>query len=823
MALDEEGEKAARKLASISELFDRYTEGDPVTRDMREIIFEFETDEDDEDILERALEIRKSQPRAPSERNEPRDGRRQNSPSKKRPNPNSIPFGKLSQPYRFIDLPDQIALPEVETRDVCLDEPLAKGFCATISVDWIADAPLLVGGASTGKLQDDAVTPIKVGGQYVLPGATLRGLVRSVTEIVSYAKMTQGNWHYRFGLRDFVHPYYAEDSGVSKLDQVKGGFLKIREATKDDDKRSILSIDGQDLVYEITCDLEWGHVNIPSLKAFIVPAHTLKAATTNKGHTGYPNWTSLAPFGSEKKGRYVPGKYELLGMGRGEQTDFSKSFTFSLDATAKREKVYNADPNGKARGVMIVAGKLPGGGNKIYEYFIASNPAARTYALPSDTALVFERLHSRPAKGDKLEAEGSWATLRKIAMKQDGDGIPVFHVGLPDLEAGDDNFFFGLTRLFKVPHKRAVRDVLFGEQPNHMPKLSGNGYENKDFAENLFGYVIEDEDWLWGRRKDSTAPGSVAQKGRIAFGFAPLSKGTPAALSSTVDVIQMAPRASYAPFYLRGKEKDYSGQGAKIAGRKAYFPRYGKPSYKEAIADFKQFGEKQKQDVRDSSNGQFKSQDVLSHLKFLLPQNESKPLSFTGEIRLHNVSAAEIGSVLYAITHGGDHEKAFRHMIGRGKPFGAGQMRIGRVILQATPNDPKAMGKLVKEPQAHERYDPATGKGFAEPDRGVSLEPFLDAFKAYMKEAIGPLYPDHSAAIKEWLGMSSPEEGSKLAEQKRLFYKAYEGEEKRNGKPFTSFEAYSQLRQATQAMNSKDAPMGNDRLLQTPTKAPKKT
>ena len=811
MALDGEGERAAKELAQNPHLFHYFREGSEATREMREIIYNYESDDDDEDIVARALEIIAATPKPTAGGG--RSGQPERAASKRRPKPDTIPIDHLSQPYRFIDLPDKVVLPEEGAKDVALNIPLEDGYCATIDVEWIAESPLLVGGAQEGKQADATVKPLKIGGQYVLPGATLRGLVRSLTEIVSYAKMTQGNWHYHFGLRDFVHPYFASESGVSKIDEVKGGFLTIREAREDDDPRTIVEQDGKRLAYELTCDLDWGHVNIASLKALGVPPHILREEFNRSGHKGYPDWAKLTPFGNND------GKYSLLKMGRGGNIDFGKIYSFSTDSRAKRQRVFNADPNGQAKGVMVVAGSLPGGGNKVYEYFITPNSGARKCAIARDTVWLFERMHSRPAKGDKLEAEGNWKVLRKLAMQENGPGIPVFHVGNPDIEQQDENFFFGLTRLFKVPHKRSVRDVLYDTQPEHKPRFDGADYVNKDFAENLFGYVMEEEDWLWGKRQKSTPPASVARKGRIAFGFAQLSKDTPATLSNAVDIIQMAPHASYAPFYLRGEEKDYSGSGARIAGRKAYFPRYNRPAYDEAIRDFKAFGEKQIKDVKDSSRGNPPSAEVFSHLQFLMPKSKDTPLTFTGKIRLHNVTAAEIGAVLFAITHGGDETKSYRHMIGRGKPFGAGQMRIGRVILKAEANIPNKGGSRICAPEEKELYDTASGTGFVEEGEGCSLAPFLKAFEDHMVAQVGPAYRQHSAAICEWLGMSSPEEGAKLAEQDRLFYKAYE-KDPSNGRDLKQFDAYRKLREATQSMNSPDKPMGEDRLLPTPKRTP---
>ncbi|PWW03810.1 CRISPR-associated protein (TIGR03986 family) [Hoeflea marina] len=807
MALDEGGEKAARRMAEFGGRLKLFPDNKDVSKELKNVLYGFTTDETLEDVVARALELLAEKPAAPSA-SQPGSGARSadRRPSGKRPSENSVPLDRLSQPYRFIDLPDRVAMPEPGVAGAALNDPLPDGFSARILVDWIAESPLLIGGAAEGKGQDGgAVEPLSIGGRHVLPGATLRGLTRAVTEIVSYAKMTQGNWHYRFGLRDFVHPYYATESGVSKVKEVKGGFLRIRPAQSGDDAGKVVELGGESLVYELSCGLDWGHVRIPSLAALGVPGHLLAPQQNNRGHTGYPRWTAAPVFDDSK----VDGKYTLLKMGRGNAIDFSRQHAFRLVEKTYDKAVYDADPSGSMQGVMVVAGKLPGSGNKIYEYFVTPDPKAPVRAIDKDIAILFERMHSRPGKGDRLEAEGNWATLRKLAMKD--PGIPVFHVGDPAAPTQGSGFFFGLTRLFKIPHKRSVGEVLYGRQPAHRPKFSDH-YENVDFAEALFGYVIEPRDWLMEDADLSRAPDSVARKGRVAFSFAPLSTRTPARISTPVEVIQMAPRASFAPFYLRGTEKDFSAADARIAGRKAYFPQFSKPDYPGALKRFAAFGEKQKQDVRDSSQGKNPSPDTLSRLKFLVPEKD-RPLEFTGEIRLHNVTAAEIGAILFAITHGGDAQKRFRHMIGRGKPFGAGQMRIGRVVVKAEANGP--LGEPLLRPSTpEEMFDPVTGHGFAE-GGGLSLQPFLEAFETHMRGQVGAAWPLQSAAICEWLGMSDPAPGTALAEAGRLVYKAYEADPATE-KPVKPFGAYRALREATQQMHSTDKPRGGDRLLPAP-------
>ena len=719
----------------------------------------------------------------------------------RRPDPRRIPFDKLSQPYRFIALSDKVLPPE--NRLVALGEPLAEGYCATLTVEWIAETPLLVGGAAIPKKNENPpVEPLTIGGRYVLPGATLRGLIRSAVEVVAHGKMTQGNWHYRFGLRDFIHPYYRDEAGVSKVGEVRAGFLRIRDSTDADPSLSLVEMDGKRKVWELMPAEKdgkgWGHVEIGSLSELGASEDDLVA------HKG---WVE----------KDIKDKYAALGMMRGKQIVFEKESSFRFLSDENGRRIFAADKNGTAKGVMLVAGKLPGGGKKKFEYFVTrnSNPNASPFLLARDVVENFERLYSEPAKGEKLRPTGNWKHLKPAA---ESDGIPVFYVGDPDSKNHDPGFFFGLTRLFKIPHKRSVGDILRGSLEKHIPKgrtrrvgdhFVLDDYDNADFVETLFGYVVEPQD-LRFEADNSVEPGAIARKGRIAFGFAFLSQDTPAKLSEPVEVIQMAPRASFAPFYLQGKIKDYSAGDSQLAGRKAYFPRYRNVTQQQALADFKNFGERQKALVRQSSGGRV-SEDVVSRLSFLVPTSQ-RPLTFAGEIRLHNVTAVELGAVLFALTHGGDREQRFRHMIGRGKPFGAGQMRVGKILLRVEANRGGEDARVCL-PAEEEKYNPASGKGLAD-EQGHSLTPFLVAFEAYLCKRLGLRSATDAPAIREWLGMADPAQGEVHARAGELFYHPFPQD--RFDKPVSPFAAYRLLREATQSMATTDKPQGEDRLLPAP-------
>jgi CRISPR-associated protein (TIGR03986 family) len=630
-----------------------------------------------------------------------------------------------TSPFVFVTLPDQV-VPADQAR---LDILRADGYCATIRYTLEAETPLLVGAEASRSGPDEGiVVPMTMGGTdaYVIPGATLRGLVRAAVEIVAHGRLGSANLHHRFGIRDFEHPYYEL---VAKVERVKAGWLT---GSTDPDGKVTMQI--------VPCD--WAHVLIDDMAA--APAFAGRVSRRE-------DWIVKS----------LTDKYQALGLAPGGGKpilyDFHETFGYGPPFDDKGRTV-RKPMKGGTPGVPVMSGKLPGrGGKKKYEYAFFDRRGARP--VPIGDAIVddFVRMNSKPSKNRPVP-DGSWKELKPTF---DADRrIPVFYVG--DLEAQGPDFFFGLTRMMKLPHRRSVGGVLAASHARHQPAY---GQQNDltyhaDFVEGLFGYVVEPKD-IGADQSASSAPPSIARKGRIAFSFATPKPGFGRArLSDPVVVIQSAPRASFAPFYLQPAqpgandgEADYSAeQPPRLAGRKRYRPRDGAADALGRLAKIKAMGERQIEAVRQSSSGRPVSEEVKSRLRFLLPRDAGKPLVFEGEIRLHNVTAAEIGAVLFALTHGGDPAKPYRHMIGRAKPFGAGQMRLRTLDLAAEAND----GRAIPPPAGEELASPDTRTGFCTDKGTASLKEFLDAFAAHMSKQPGldkfPVVP----AVLEFLGASEP-------------------------------------------------------------------
>ena len=637
-----------------------------------------------------------------------------------RPTPRPAYNGPMSAPYRFVEIPGNIVRPK-GSGAVNINEPLADGFSAEICIDWVAETPLLIGEARqrNDSRSPELTGPLRMGDAYVVPGSSFKGMVRAAMEIVTFARLSPVNDH-KFGLRDFLHPGYASDSGesgsypVGDVNKLRAGWLN--KADKPDD-------DGNP-VYELSpCD--WSLMEVPSmLNGYFMNGSRCRLRE---------DWV-----------RYdVMRKYIEAGLIKNGQLASHKRCTFRRIGDINGKSALNPDRNGGVSGFPVFSNKAPGFKSKKRLEYVFHGGESCAYVLTAEEFLQFERIHSKPGKRG-LDPDGTWRIFRPMLDK--GVPIPVFFVGEPDAEkqAKGTNeskpFAMGLTRLFKVPHEYSVGDVIRRKHGPHgkKPKVRANGEGRRpysvecDFAENLFGFVLEqdqfDEDDGKGTANKLKA---VAQKGRIAFSFARID-ASQVRESKQINTVMMGPRASFAPFYLRGDFKDYSDGSAMLSGRKRYLPRYTDSGRKAAGGAV--FGALSAMISRE----QEKNLNVQTALKFLVPA-DGEEFKFTSRIRLHNVSRAELGAVLWVLTFGGISN--CRHMLGRARPFGAGQLRA-RIA----------------------RLDVKANRGDAQP----AQEELVRDFETFMDTQVPGWLT--SKPVLEYLALCDPETGARLTRENKLSY-----------------------------------------------------
>lgn len=681
----------------------------------------------------------------------------------------------LTSPFRFVALNDKVVAGEKTD----LDTPLPGGFRAVVSVEWAVETPLLIGATNKTDRTDAVIEPMKLGDDYVIPGATLRGAMRAAMEIVASGRLHQINAHHKYGVRDFNHPRIrppgkdGEKDSILARDKVKAGWLR-RIGPKEAP------------VYEITPCKDWKTVAVADLMLVIGDAKTDAVIATGlekakkKRDFKSSDWETVAKpfhFRSSWLGTELRERYRALGgtVTSKKEVDFAKAQEVDFIPNTAEKAVgelvplpRNARDSRALTGRFVVANRSPAaaspaeikkkeageekGQPKKREYVFIDNPHAKPFEIPAEAWDRFELINSKPGR-NKRAPDGSWKALKPSLDLPDGM-IPVFYINgpkNPEDPVDEEKFEFGLTRFFKVAHEFSVGQVRERDAAHRRPPNNDPGNFPIDFVESLFGYVFEKKDIYdkkyLSKENHSTAPRDVARRGRIAFGFARLSKETPAVLSNEIPTVMGAPRASFAPFYLAGQYKDYSDGGSRLAGRKRYLPRFPAADLNGAAATL----EEKLRGVTGNGNA-----DTMTRLRFLRPQRATE-LAFRGDIRLDNVRAEEIGALLWVLTHGGAPDKRYRHMLGHAKTFGAGQTRVKSLRLRLYPNDDAAT-ELQLSPNADEL--PAPGReGWLAAD-SASMKPFLAAFEATMNEKRSDWRT--SRDMLDYLAACDPAHGKKI-------------------------------------------------------------
>ncbi len=669
----------------------------------------------------------------------------------------------LTSPFRFVALNEHVVPPEDHVRTASLAEPLAGGVCARLSVTWEAETPLLVGEERSekagAKQPVDVAGPMRLGpgGPYTIPGATLRGCLRAAMEIVAGGRLGQINAHHRYGLRDFDHPSIrrsqsdSDDDSLLARRNVRAGWLRRRAGAdgyeiipcRDWKTIAIVDLPFRNLHDDDEWRLAWLKTNLE--KRYQMAGVPFEVVPKRRGMTAMD-------FGSAPVGCFIlmPSNNSVGELRVDDNGPIRGTFVFSNSSPAPPRSVQDLRQQEQIDKVRRQQKKR--------EYVFLDDEHAKPFPVPPAAWERFTLINTRPAK-NRREPDGSWKVLAPSLELPDGR-LPVFFIGDP---TDGEQFQFGLTRFFKIAHKFSVGDMRDRSARHRRARVARAEDFAVDFVEALFGYVYEKDDvftaeTLTGRA--ATAPQDLARRGRIAVGFATVSTDTAATETEILDTVMGVPRASFAPFYLAGRFKDYSSEESdtRLAGRKRYLARYPNDRAQQAETALRK--RLRYQITRLRTSGTQVSERILSRLRFLVPAQPGRPLAFQGDIRLHNVSAAELGAVLWVLTHGAPTEKRYRHLIGRAKPFGAGQMRVKALTLSLQPNDKAAMDLVLPAAPAELPEPNAKREGWLTPD-SRSMAPFLSAFANHMRtyRPDWPQVPD----VAEYLATADPSVGAHIA------------------------------------------------------------
>lgn len=520
-------------------------------------------------------------------------------------------------------------------------------------------------------------------GQPVIPGSSLRGMLRALVEIAGYGKMDRvmnRQLFYRSVSDQDYQRLFVEDCGRIKQGanplahcfrtKIRTGFLRLRRGKYVIEECDFARIDHQ--------ANPRGIAQIPSINNASI--------FQGNGPGRKPNWVYQnkrihVVVDQQEQDYFFPVQYRPNGQKR--HPDLYLRFRAVKQANFVDGQIPNTQ-----EATLVITGHMQ---NKHMEFVFLHNMVA-THQI--DHAMV-----QRFEDTDQLTQwqEDAFPQDRPVAhARRDGgllrDGEPVFFL-MDDSELSVR--FFGRAQLFRLPYGAAPFDLVpmasrRGQEDDNQPPVT-------DIAEAIFGHVSRNS------KDDPRKP--IA--GRVFVGDA-LYVGAKDGvwLNEVTPHILGSPKPTTYQHYLV--------QPSETNAEQHKLMRYDSDLAKTTIRGHKLYWHKK--NIGEADIREIDEQKIQSAPK---QYTKFKPVkagvSFTFTIRFENLSNVELGALLWVLQIAADER--YRLKLGMGKPLGMGAVKIeSKVVLSKREEryralfDGKQPGWLIGE--------------FEEYDR----EPYLNAF-----------------------------------------------------------------------------------------------
>jgi CRISPR-associated protein (TIGR03986 family) len=363
---------------------------------------------------------------------------------------------QINAPYNFVPLSDTVVIPEWGDK-VSHDLPFRDGVSGELELTIEALAPIMVGGQQTQGTEQAAgqvhffQTP---DGKYAIPGASLRGVIRSVTEIATFSRMNRVD-DKRFGLRDITGKYVADSYAGRVRNNVQYGFLQLNPQGKP-------TITPCKMVRLNHRDLEtWWKVDAP----------VFAAGTTVKQK--YEKWRQLCQHHAVANTENVAFNHnslEVSEIGHGEFTGFPV-FTGQINAEKPTDEKFGTKYKGRPKNKDFMFHS-----ERVNETFIID-------AIDKTAWRDFLFIHGDEDGKPDSPWKGFWKQRFWVKQK-----VPVFYI------QGKGRLQIGLAYMPKLAGDFSIHDMLQHTHRDHVEDTK------PDFAALLFGRVGEKpEDALKGR------------------------------------------------------------------------------------------------------------------------------------------------------------------------------------------------------------------------------------------------------------------------------------------------------------------------------------
>lgn len=597
-------------------------------------------------------------------------------------------------PYNFIPLPEKMVVAQPPPdHDSYQPEPVA--YTGWIACELETCSPIYIRGMLTQKQfaefgqagpdkltdkQQEAMANFFGVEQDVslIPGSSLRGMIRQLMEIVGHGRMRYVSPTPTFTFRAVAAA--ADDPLRDPYREVIGAFARNVRA-------GYLQKRGEEWWIE--------PASLPSSLNLAEKGAFLKVKERDISAKAIPN---LLRFNSPAyRPQYHPVTFDVETR-RGKQGPYS-----AITRIGSRQAGYQYE------GVLVCSGNMMESGQqgqksprKNHALILAKDNRAPAIKIDRQ-AIQDYRDGLTPFQEEELTdwAGKGWGVLK--------DGAPVFYV--PE---GSIVRYFGHSPNFRIPARLNLPGETRAANPRDFvpPYLREN--PQPDLVEAIFGWVEDKSDPGIGLKEQRAGrvffrdARCVAGQENVWFKAEPI---TPHVLSG--------PKATTFQHYL--VQDGRAGQNGHHPDNKAALAHYGTPPNETQIRGYKLYWHKGRQPDLEASATELQHPKQLTRIK---PVRAGVRFQFN--VHFENLRPEELGLLWWALALPGESGKLYRHKLGMGKPLGMGAVAITpRLFL----TDRQARYESLFSSEQWE-----SGVRAAEP------QPFLDALTHYLlqEQGLGP-------------------------------------------------------------------------------------
>ncbi|MBK8799137.1 MAG: TIGR03986 family CRISPR-associated RAMP protein [Anaerolineales bacterium] len=476
----------------------------------------------------------------------------------------------------------------------------------------------------------------------VIPGSTVRGMVRSLIEIAGAGKMVWVSDEKLF-YRTVDNSTIGKEYGGRMTGNVKGGLLRnhddhyfIEECTVLRVRRDLLG-DYQEL-YD------------------------------GRAPNRHPKWTNSVG----KPYQYAPVWVKVAANGWAvDEIKFSKTTGYQSgrlvitgDIPKKQKEFVFLDPVRGASSIVV--------------------PEELIHQLQSEHQITNWQEHAFPVEKPLPDSRPRSGMLRRDDfLGKEGD--PIFYL----VEKGN-LVFLGRAQMFRLPYNHSPLDMVPRPLRNHLNK---EGQEVFDLAEAIFGYVPEKG--ANGERKSSRA-------GRVYFCDACLDKTTNGlwlgSNPTTPNILGSPKPTAFQHYLVQSRQHSHDPD---IKDRLAH---YGMAPVSETVARghklywHKRSAEGAEADFKESDSVNWENDTQHTQIR---PVKEG--VTFKFRVYFENLRDFELGALWWALALPSASDLKYRHKLGMGKALGLGSVEITTQLfltkrsivssIEDTPTDPEELGR----------------------------------------------------------------------------------------------------------------------------------